>query len=64
MVPSLVIWFMLADVNLMHTRIRRETAVFTSIGGAGLQLLDETPLKITPKKYFLWKGIVNVDHLN
>jgi hypothetical protein len=39
----------------MHTRIRRETAVFNAIG-AGLQLLDETPLKITPKRYFLSKG--------
>jgi hypothetical protein len=55
---------MIADVNVMHTRIRREMAVFNAMGGAGLQLLDETPVKLTPRKYSLKNKEIDVDHWN
>jgi hypothetical protein len=51
---------MIADVNVMHTRIRRETAMFSAMGGGSLQLLEETPIKLTPRKYPSQKKEINV----
>ena len=39
----------LADVNVMHTKLRRETIMFNMLGTVGL--LDEMPDKVSPRKY-------------
>ena len=42
-------WLRSADVNVMHTRIRRETFLFNALNtGASL---DESSFKVSPKKY-------------
>jgi len=44
-------WLRLADVNVMHARIRRDTLLFNALNtGASL---DESPVKVSPRKYIL-----------
>ena len=49
MVSASMTWLRLADVNIMHTRIRRETLLFNALNTGAL--LDESPVKVSPRKY-------------